>query len=319
VYTIFIVAAIFCSSWDESPTNLWILPVFSDFPSMALDDLVQPVAAAVTSQVKLCPYDEEEPHIWFRLIEAQFAAAGIKAQKLKYANALPSLPKQVLRDILDTLDVCNDSDHPFDLLKTALLGQFGKSKWQSYFELLRLHMDLQGLKPSILMGKLKQHLPPGVSPDTDLFMAMFLIRLLPSMREAVGAGNHKTATDTVRAADALWDARGGHEPTVTAATTHRSRSPAPTSGKTNDKRNCNARSKSRPPSRPAFHAFQNPANGVSSFTTITPTEHTGVLHPVLFRKTKVLPNLFWFGGHSSTHHCHGDAFPSQCWTYFPFR
>jgi hypothetical protein len=59
-------------------------------------------------------------------------------------------------------------------------------------------MDIQGLKPSILMGKLKQHLPPGVSPDTDLFMAMFLIRLPPSMREAVGTGNHKTAADTVR-------------------------------------------------------------------------------------------------------------------------
>jgi hypothetical protein len=42
-------------------------------------------------------------------------------------------------------------------------------------------MEMQGLKPSILMGKLKQHLPPGVSPDTDLFLAMFLIRLLPSM------------------------------------------------------------------------------------------------------------------------------------------
>jgi hypothetical protein len=86
---------------------------------MALNDLVQRVAAAVTSQVKLCPYDEEEPHIWFHLIEAQFAAAGIRSHKLKYANALPGLPKQVLRDILDTLDVCNDSDHPFDLLKTV--------------------------------------------------------------------------------------------------------------------------------------------------------------------------------------------------------
>jgi hypothetical protein len=109
---------------------------------MALNDLVQHVAAAVTSQVKLCPYDEEEPHIWFCLIEAQFAAAGISSQKLKYANALPNLPKQVLWDIPDTLDVCNDSDHPFDLLKTVLLGQFGKSKWQSYFELLRLPMNM---------------------------------------------------------------------------------------------------------------------------------------------------------------------------------
>ncbi len=73
---------------------------------MNRDDLTAPVAAAATSQVKLCPYDEEELHIWFRLIEAQFAAAGIKSQKLKYANALASLPKQVLWDILDTIDVC---------------------------------------------------------------------------------------------------------------------------------------------------------------------------------------------------------------------
>jgi hypothetical protein len=82
-------------------------------------------------------------------------------------------------------------------LKEVLLGQFGKSKWQSYFELLWLPMDMQGLKPSIFMGTLKQHLPPGVSPDTDLFLAMFLIRLPPSLREAVGAGNHKTAADKV--------------------------------------------------------------------------------------------------------------------------
>jgi hypothetical protein len=38
--------------------------------------------------------------------------AGIKSQKFKYANALASLPKQVLPDILDSLDVCSDSDEP---------------------------------------------------------------------------------------------------------------------------------------------------------------------------------------------------------------
>ncbi len=97
----------------------------------------------------------------------QFAAAGIKSQKLKYANALASLPKQVLRDIFDTLDTCNDSDEPLDFLKNTLLGHFGKSKWQSYFELLRLPMEMQSLKPSVLMGKLKQHLPAGVSPDNN--------------------------------------------------------------------------------------------------------------------------------------------------------
>jgi hypothetical protein len=119
----------------EYPSNLWTLPTFSEASNMSREDLTAPVDAAATAQVKLCPYDEEEPHIWFCLIEAEFATAGIKSQKLKYANALASLPKQVLWDILDTLDVCNDSAEPFIYLKNTLLRQFGKSKWQSYFEL----------------------------------------------------------------------------------------------------------------------------------------------------------------------------------------
>jgi hypothetical protein len=86
-------------------------------------------------------------------------------------------------------------------------------------------------KPSILMGKLKQSNPHGVSHDKDFFLAMFLIRLLPFMREGVESGNHKTAVAMVRAMDTLWDARGGHDPTVMASTTHRNRSPATAGGK----------------------------------------------------------------------------------------
>jgi hypothetical protein len=85
------VASNFYFSWDECPTNLWTLPTFSDLANMTREDLTSPVAAAATSQVKLCPYDEEEPHIWFRLIKARLVAAGIKSQKLKYANTLASL------------------------------------------------------------------------------------------------------------------------------------------------------------------------------------------------------------------------------------
>jgi hypothetical protein len=85
--------------------------------NMSHPDNGQTIAAAATSQVKLCPYNEEEPAIRFRLTEAQFATAGIQSKKLRYANALTSLPEQVLRDILDTVDVCNESDQPYDLLK----------------------------------------------------------------------------------------------------------------------------------------------------------------------------------------------------------
>jgi hypothetical protein len=72
----------------------------------------------------------------------------------KSANALAILPKQVLRDILDTVNACNESGQPFDDLEVVLLGQFSKSKWQFYFELLHLLLDIQSLKPISLMGKL---------------------------------------------------------------------------------------------------------------------------------------------------------------------
>jgi hypothetical protein len=51
------------TSWDECPSNLWTLPTFSDPQNMTRDDLTSPGAAAATSQVKLCPYNEEKPHI----------------------------------------------------------------------------------------------------------------------------------------------------------------------------------------------------------------------------------------------------------------
>ncbi len=284
---------------------------------MTCEDLTSPVAAAATTQVKLCPYDEEEPHIWFRLIEVQFAVAGIKSQKLKYANALTSLPKQVLGDILDTLDVCSDSDEPFDFLKNTLLRQFGKSKWPFNFELLRLPMEMQGLNPNVLMGKLKQHLPPGVSPDNGLFLKMFLIRLPPSMRETVGAGTHGRATAMVKTADAQWDARGGHNPMV--YSTQCSRSPAPTSGKRGDKRGGNTRPKSCPLPAQIFIHFKTLAMACVNFTIITPIRLTGACCPALGRKTSLPQNHFRFSGQSNTCHCHGNAFPCKCRIDFSHR
>jgi hypothetical protein len=65
------------------------------------------------------------------------------------------------------------------------------------------------LKPSMLMGKLEELLPNKFSRDDDLFLSMFFIRLLPSVREAVE--------------DALWDAHGGGDPTVATAMASHSR------------------------------------------------------------------------------------------------
>jgi hypothetical protein len=61
---------------------------------MTREDLTSPVTAAATGLVKLCPNDEEELHIWFRLIKAQFAAAGIKSQNSNMPMPLPACPSK---------------------------------------------------------------------------------------------------------------------------------------------------------------------------------------------------------------------------------
>jgi hypothetical protein len=96
VLTLFAVTSgFFYSPWEDLHLATWAATTFTTSNNMSVE-VGQPVAAASTTQVKLCPYDEEEPAVWFYLIKAQFATAGIKSQQLKYANALANLPKQVL-------------------------------------------------------------------------------------------------------------------------------------------------------------------------------------------------------------------------------
>jgi hypothetical protein len=136
---------------------------------------------------------------------------------------------------------------------------------------------------------------------------MFLVHLLPSMQEAVGARNHKTAVAMVRAMDALWDAQSGHDPTVLAATTHHSRSPAPAMGRKNNRRTGKAPSKSHPPSSSDFFSFQNQGNGICKFHNLRQQGTQVHFTLLLFRKLKQLGNMEYFSLHV------------LCWSIWPLQ
>jgi hypothetical protein len=96
------------------------------------------------------------------------------------------------------------------------------------------------------------------------------------MRETVASWNHKTATAIVNVADALWDALSSHSPTVAAAMTNRSRSPAPVGGKRDDKGGSGARSKSHPLPTKIFSVLKTLAMACASIIITTMQGPTNV-------------------------------------------
>jgi hypothetical protein len=121
------------SSWEHFPAVNWVAPSFVFSHNMSHSDNGQTVAAAVTCQVKLCPKMRRN---WPSGSASSRGSSPQQASNLKSSGTpmlWPAFLSKSFRTFLDTVYVCNESDQPFDLLKEVLLGQFRKSKWQSYF------------------------------------------------------------------------------------------------------------------------------------------------------------------------------------------
>ncbi len=176
-------------------------------------------------------------------------------------------------------------------MKDALLGQFGKSKWQSYFELLRLPIEMQGLKPSVIMGKLKQHLLPGVSPDTDLFSCN--VSYSPTAFHARSGRSWKPQDSCSHGKGCGCPVGCSRRPRPHSRSRLDSAQLEPcsyiTTGSEATKRAVTPALKVTPLPALIFISFKTVAMASVNFTTIEPTRLTGVLHLVLGQKTRGIP------------------------------
>ncbi len=99
---------------------------------MTREDLTSPVAAAATAQVKLCPYDEEEPHIGSASSRPSLQWQESNHKSSNMPMPLPACPSKSFGTYYVTLDVCNDSDEPFDFLTNT----FAQAVWKEQVAIL---------------------------------------------------------------------------------------------------------------------------------------------------------------------------------------
>jgi hypothetical protein len=178
------------------------------------------VTAALTAQaaaaapvahvaVKLPDFWVKDPKMWFSQAEAQFRRARITAQSTMYDYVLMKLPEDVVMSVRALVSAIEadpvKQETSYNLLKEALLGSYGKTKWQMAYALLD-HPDLGDRRPSAMMAEMLSLRFETSAPDS-LFLALFLRRLPASIRDHLAAVNHATATEMATHADVLWDAR----------------------------------------------------------------------------------------------------------------
>jgi hypothetical protein len=126
-----------------------------------------------------------------------------------YDYILMKLPEDVVMSVRALVSAIEadpvKQEQSYTLMKEALLGSYGKTKWQMAYALLD-HPDLGDRRPSAMMAEMLSLRFETSAPDS-LFLALFLRRLPTSIRDHIAAANHTTAAEMATHADILWDAR----------------------------------------------------------------------------------------------------------------
>jgi len=158
----------------------------------------QAAAAAPVAHVavKLPDFWVKDPKMWFAQAEAQFRRARVVAETTMYDYILMKLPQEVVMSVRALVSAIEadpvKQENSYTLMKEALLGSYGMTKWQMAYSLLD-HPDLGDRRPSAMMAEMLSLRYETTAPDS-LFLALFLRRLPASIRDHLAAANHTTAT-----------------------------------------------------------------------------------------------------------------------------
>lgn len=130
--------------------------------------------------LKLPPFWDKQPELWFVNIEAQFANSGIEQDKTKYFAVVGALNSDVLTYVSDIVLTPPDKDR-YDTLKNRLITNFSDSE-QKRIQTLLSELTLGDDRPSHLLRKMKQLAGDKVKDD---FLKTLWLQRLPQQAQAI--------------------------------------------------------------------------------------------------------------------------------------
>lgn len=167
-------------------------------------------ASAIFSQqtslisIKIPPFWNNRPDLWFLQIETQFRLKNITASNTKYDYLVASLNNQTMESVADVL-VSPPAQDKYNHLKKILLERNIESEEKRLDALLNKN-QLGDLKPSELYRSMESLASGNNLVNPPLVMKLWLNRLPPSIRVCLMAvENSQTQSELFTLADRLHD------------------------------------------------------------------------------------------------------------------
>ncbi|KAG0413885.1 hypothetical protein HPB47_008947 [Ixodes persulcatus] len=158
-----------------------------------------PVAAVA---VRLPPYWNRNPRVWFLQAESQFHLTHITSQQRMYHHVVSVLSPTAADEVYDVLSNPSTTN-PYDQLKAALLQRTEASERTRWRQLLSAE-ELGDRRPSQLLRRMTQLLGERASTiDDALLRELFLQRLPPNVQMVLAAAAPLNLTGLAGLADAV--------------------------------------------------------------------------------------------------------------------
>ncbi|CAN7979843.1 unnamed protein product [Ixodes pacificus] len=160
-----------------------------------------PIAAVA---VRLPPYWDRNPRVWFLQAESQFHLTHITSQQRMYHHVVSALSPTAADEVYDVLSNPSTTN-PYDQLKAALLQRTEASERTRWQQLLSAE-ELGDRRPSQLLRRMTQLLGERASTiDGALLRELFLQRLPPNVQMVLAAATPLDLTGLAGLADAVME------------------------------------------------------------------------------------------------------------------
>lgn len=147
---------------------------------MAGDDDNQQNESAFIQRIglKIPPFWEESPDIWFAQIEAQFANAQVTTDQSKFNAVVGAIESKILTQVSDAV-LNPPANDKYKNLKDKIVGAFSESEHKKMTKLLE-NIALGDQKPSMLLNEMKRL--SSTEMTDDLLKTLWLKRLSTQAR-----------------------------------------------------------------------------------------------------------------------------------------